>query len=217
MSRKEKQYHFLYKTTNLINNKFYYGMHSTNDLNDGYLGSGLKLRRSIQKYGKENFKLKIIKFYLNRIKLIEAEKNLVNESLLQDPLCMNLMKVGEGGFISVEQQKRRSIAGNNAFKEKLKNDKEFAEKFKQKSSANMKKYHQQGKIKYDTFTGKHHTEETKQKIGKTNAIKQTGSGNSNYGKCWIYNLELKQSKSIKKEDLNQFLNKGWIKGRYKNK
>lgn len=35
-----KKYHFLYKTTNLLNSKVYYGMHSTNDLNDGYLGSG---------------------------------------------------------------------------------------------------------------------------------------------------------------------------------
>ena len=56
MSNKVK-YHFLYKTTNLINGKYYYGMHSTYKLNDGYLGSGKILRYSIRKYGKENFSI----------------------------------------------------------------------------------------------------------------------------------------------------------------
>lgn len=63
------------------------------------------------------------------------------------------------------------------------------------------------------WTGKKHTEETKKKIGKKNAIHQKGTGNSHYGCCWIYNEELKQSKSIKKEDLSLYEQHGWIKGR----
>ena len=31
---KEKKYKYFYKITNLINNHFYYGIHSTNDLNE---------------------------------------------------------------------------------------------------------------------------------------------------------------------------------------
>lgn len=40
----EYKYHIIYKTTNLINGKIYVGMHSTDNLNDGYLGSGWILK-----------------------------------------------------------------------------------------------------------------------------------------------------------------------------
>lgn len=44
----------IYITTNLINGKIYIGqsIHS----NKNYLGSGVKLKKAIDKYGTENFK-----------------------------------------------------------------------------------------------------------------------------------------------------------------
>jgi len=32
--------HIIYQITNKVNNKIYIGLHSTKDINDGYMGSG---------------------------------------------------------------------------------------------------------------------------------------------------------------------------------
>ena len=60
------------------------------------------------------------------------------------------------------------------------------------------------------WQGKKHTEETKTKIGAANSIHQKGSGNSQYGKVWIYSELEKISKRINKNDP---IPDGWLKGR----
>lgn len=90
-------YHYIYKTTCIVTNKFYYGMHSTTNLNDGYKGSGKILMRSIKKYGMDAHITEIISYYTDRELLKHAEKIIINESLLENPLCMNLKIGGEGG------------------------------------------------------------------------------------------------------------------------
>ena len=90
MARKFK-YYFVYKTTNILNNQFYIGMHSTNNLNDGYLGSGIRLRRSIRKYEIDNFKFEILEFLPDHGSLKEKEKQLVNEDILKDPIMFEFV------------------------------------------------------------------------------------------------------------------------------
>ena len=53
---------FVYKTTNLLTGKIYIGQHSTKNIDDGYLGSGVYLKKEIKEYGKENFQREIIAF-----------------------------------------------------------------------------------------------------------------------------------------------------------
>ena len=51
---------YIYKTTNLLNQKTYIGQHKANKFDDKYLGSGVYLTNAINKYGKENFKVEFI-------------------------------------------------------------------------------------------------------------------------------------------------------------
>ena len=74
----------MYKTTCKITNRFYVGIHSTTNVDDGYLGSGKRLRYSIRKYGKENHIKEILNFFESRESLLEEEKKIVNTDLIND-------------------------------------------------------------------------------------------------------------------------------------
>ncbi len=84
------KFSYFYKIQNLINGKFYYGIHSTNKLNDGYLGSGLNIKSSIKKYGKKNFKKKILIFFDSRIDAFNYEEKFIIKDILIDPSCYNI-------------------------------------------------------------------------------------------------------------------------------
>ena len=211
MSKNKIKYHFLYKTTNLINGKYYYGMHSTYKLDDGYLGSGKMLRYSIRKYGKENFSIEIIEFFHSREDLVNAEINLITEMIIDDNLCMNLRKGGMGGITSKEHQKIFSLKGNLKLKELRTNEIYRGEWLNKKN--NFKKGVENPNFgkKNMNFLNKKHTEDSKIKIGEKSSINQKGEKNSQFGTCWI--TKEGENKKIKKELLENYLNDGWIKGR----
>lgn len=66
------------------------------------------------------------------------------------------------------------------------------------------------------WTGKKHSEETKKKIGIKNSIKQKGEKNSQFGTCWIINENEKKCIKINNNMLDDYLLKGWKKGRKMN-
>jgi len=208
MARKQKTIHYLYKTTCLVTGRYYIGMHSTNNLEDGYMGSGKRLRYSLRKHGVDNHKKEILEFFENRQLLIEAEKKAIRPDMIIDNNCMNIMSGGTGGFISEEQQRYRSECGGKANVERLKNDREYYNSFIKRSSDKLVESHKLGKINYNTFEGKKHTEETKNKMKKS---KNVGKTNSQYGTCWVTKNGL--NKKIKKEDFDFFIQDGWVKGR----
>lgn len=193
----QRKYHFIYKTTNLINAKYYIGMHSTNNLTDGYLGSGTRLWRSIQHYGKENFKVEIQEFLIDRESLRKRELEIVNEEKLKDPLCMNLCKGGYGDFpIQCSIAGGKTNAGNKRktgnYGWKVCPDKTSL-KYRQSVSKGLK---ERFKIIPHIWTGRKHSEESKKLIGSKNAVQQKGDKNSQFGKMWISNLETKISLSV---------------------
>jgi len=89
-------YYIIYKTINLINNKFYIGMHSTLNLEDGYLGSGKIILSAIRLYGKANFSREILHLCDSEEEMILKEIEIVNEELVKDENCYNLRMGGTG-------------------------------------------------------------------------------------------------------------------------
>lgn len=72
-------YGYIYKTTNLINNKIYIGQKKSKIfLKEKYLGSGLYLKRAVNKYGKDNFKVELIDKADDREQLNELELYYIN-------------------------------------------------------------------------------------------------------------------------------------------
>lgn len=93
-------YYFIYKTTNVINGKYYIGAHSTKNINDDYYGSGTALSASIKKYGKVNFIREIICYCSNVEELYKLEEKIISEHL-NNELCYNLKPGGKGGWYNV--------------------------------------------------------------------------------------------------------------------
>lgn len=92
---KDLEYHYFYKITNLLNNHFYYGIHSTDNLEDGYMGSGTRLHYAYKKYGIENFKKEILKFFNTREECSNYEVEMVTEELIRKDECYNIIMGGD--------------------------------------------------------------------------------------------------------------------------
>lgn len=202
-------FYTIYKTTNLINGKFYIGKHKTKNLNDGYLGSGKLLKRAIKKYGIDNFHKEILHICKD-----EDHMNLLESILVvtDDETNYNLCEGGKGGWGYVNKELSeymRTTRINNLNKTR---NKISISKATQHSSDTMKKTHSQKKIRYDTFTGKTHTEKWKQNHSKIMKQKSKGILNSQYGTCWITNGS--ENKKIKKEELDFWIELGYTKGRF---
>ena len=89
--------HFIYLTTNLINNKKYIGKHH-GELDDDYLGSGTLLKQAIKKYGKENFKREILFISKTAEENSQKEKEFIKVfNAVKDRNFYNIHEGGDGG------------------------------------------------------------------------------------------------------------------------
>lgn len=151
-------YGYIYKTTNLINNKFYIGQHKNNKNNPYYLGSGKILKYAIEKYGKENFIIEILEKCNSRKELNEREKYWI--ATLKNENCYNISDGGNGGNLGDEVNQKIS----NTLKEHWKN----GTIVHHPNSGFKKGYTPWNKGKSGTMLGKHHSEETRKKLSEIN-------------------------------------------------
>jgi hypothetical protein len=160
----EKKYNFVYITTNIIDGKQYIGDHSTDNLNDNYLGGGVYIKNAIKCHGKDNFKREILEYFTTKEDSFKSQEKYINHYVTLYPNGYNLSPKGgsqcKGG---VSDETKKLISKNNA---KYWLNKNRSEETKLKISEN-----------YVGMTGKHHSEETKQKIGNS----QKGEKHHNYG------------------------------------
>jgi hypothetical protein len=130
----DDRYHYIYLTQNLINKKFYIGKHTHVNYENSYIGSGNRIRKdicpfnlAIEKYGKENFKKTILKFFKDSNLAFQEEAILLNIDFIQkygsvadsSKICYNIKVGGVGGMSgflqSEETRKKRSISQKKAF------------------------------------------------------------------------------------------------------
>ena len=90
--------YIVYETTNLVNNKFYIGVHKTENSNifDGYIGCGVYMQHpssymnpktlfqfAVKKYGIKNFRRKILKVFDNVNDALKLEAELVDINFIK--------------------------------------------------------------------------------------------------------------------------------------
>lgn len=197
-----RKYHYIYKITR-DDGRFYIGLHSTDDLEDDYFGSGTKIKRSIKKHGIGKHSKEILEFLPSRKELKFREREIITEDMRADINCMNIAPGGGGGFKDEEHKMKCSSAGGR--KGGKISGPENARRLHTKEIHS--KIQVTKKINNSFFTrgmlGKNHSEETKKKM--------SGEKNSQFGTCWVTN-GVKPIK-IKKEQLDEYLSKGYSRGR----
>lgn len=221
-------HYYLYEIRNILNDKIYVGVHKTKNLDDGYMGSGKVIRRAIEKYGVENFTKVILETFEDATSMYAREKEVVTDEFLAREDTYNLRRGGTGGFdfinknvLSTEDRKRNGklgaevfdkIYGSGALVKQLRSAQENRTHDSLISSA---KKSQMTLLKKNGikggFAGKKHSDEFRNMISAANKIHQRGINNHQYGTCWIYNES--GNKKIKKDDLQQYLDAGYVKGR----
>lgn len=108
----ERYFGFIYETTNLLNQKKYIGkcIFSRQNGWKTYLGSGLYLKRAINKYGRENFTREILFLALDEEELNELEEIVIEISnAVESDRYYNIKKTSIGGDIFTNNPRREEI------------------------------------------------------------------------------------------------------------
>lgn len=199
----DNKYRYLYKITNKLTGQYYYGIHSTKTLDDGYMGSGIKIKEAIKQLGVDNFIKEYIEFFEDDDSLRNAERKLVNANLLSDPLCYNIAP-GGGEF-------KGTYPSRNIFTGEIRAI-PHNENYDKTQWVHITKGRKQVyKIINNIFVNKFIYEEFLHKYLDEGWIKG-GVSIACKGNIRIINSERTEEKLIKPWLLQEYLDNGWIRG-----
>ena len=195
-----KTYNYIYLIKNNINQKIYVGKHSTNNLDDGYMGSGILIKKAITKYGIENFTKEYLAFCDNEDTLNYLEKFYIKKYNAKE--CGYNLSDGGEGVLNPKLEIREKLSNAHKGEKNPIFGKHRSVETKRKISAAKKGKHNNNKGENNPFYGKEHSEETKQKI--SNAMK---------GKT--FSEETKRKISASKKGKHKVWNEDHTKFQYK--
>jgi hypothetical protein len=228
--KKQFKYHTIYETTNVINGKKYIGAHSTNDLNDEYLGSGSLLKRAIKKYSKESFIKRILFVFDTREEMMEKEIELLTEEAINNPNLYNLKGGGLGLVYSDELRAKlsKSATGRKMHPDSVRKSVESRKKNGklytgeahhmygkglslesiEKMRSTLKKKHQEGYDVWNKGLTSYEDADERKKYGRdTSGDKNPSKGSTWFGndkfKCYV-----KQGDTILEKRLEE---NGWVR------
>lgn len=107
--------HIVYQITNRINGKIYIGAHSTENINDSYMGSGIAIRNAQKKYGIENFTKDILHVFDTREEMYLKEAEIVTVDFINRPDVYNMGTGGKGApmaLIGWTDEQKKLISEN---------------------------------------------------------------------------------------------------------
>ncbi|CAM0010933.1 homing endonuclease [Vibrio phage K369] len=112
--------HYVYRIINTINSMVYIGIHTTTNMDDGYMGSGVWLNRAQKTYGIENFTKEIIKLCDTRQQASDLEAELVTMEFVSRSDTYNIALGGSNPRLvqhtEATKEKLRAIYRDPEFK-----------------------------------------------------------------------------------------------------
>lgn len=211
--QQERSHHIIYQTTNLINGKIYIGAHSTDNIEDGYLGSGKNLKSAIAKYGSENFKREILYIFDSYQEMYLKEAELVNENFISRSDTYNIVTGGSGGPNKGSSGLRHVHNPRNGDHKAI-------------PSNRIDEYLQDGWIRGSNKPGRSntiwiHQNGEKKGVRENEVSKFLAQGWSKglpksptSGQIWIYLKDEDRYSLCKSEDLEKRIAEGWIKKKW---
>lgn len=183
-------YHTVYLITNHVNGKIYVGVHSTFNLEDGYMGSSKLVDKAIIKYGQSNFTKQILHFAYDRDHAYDIEAQIVDSYFVHRKDTYNMHVGGTTKYL---------LNGTKT----CKSGSTYKNIYGEERSKEILSKRKNTKIKNgNVLQGQKYPDHMKKNL-------------SEYRKSYkmMYNLDLLISKHVKHEDIESYLLLGWILGR----